>query len=199
MFSRASKNILQNQSDEKLVRQYQKQPSQNILAELYRRYRHLVFGVSMKYLDNKADSEDLMMDIFEKLGSRLDGSTISNFKSWLYSLVRNEAISILRKTQRERIHEEEHEIWEKRQENFVEIEEFERLLYREHLENNLLIQALDQLKKEQRQCLELFFYKKLTYQDIQNVTGYTPKMIKSYLQNGKRNLRMHLKQLLVSE
>jgi len=48
------------------------------------------------------------------------------------------------------------------------------------------------LNKEQKQCLTLFYLEKKTYQEVAEITGFTPMQVKSHIQNGKRNLKILL-------
>ena len=52
--------------------------------------------------------------------------------------------------------------------------------------------CIAKLKSEQKQCIELFYYQKLCYQEIAESLKLTEKKVKSYLQNGKRNLKICL-------
>ena len=49
-------------------------------------------------------------------------------------------------------------------------------------------EALGMLHEEQRKTIELFYLKKYSYEQITE-TGYTFMQVKSYIQNGKRNLK----------
>ncbi|MEO1383805.1 MAG: sigma-70 family RNA polymerase sigma factor [Bacteroidota bacterium] len=60
-------------------------------------------------------------------------------------------------------------------------------------------QALTKLKLEQRVCVELFFLQKKSYQEVASETGYTLKQVKSYIQNGKRNLKIRMEQMSVED
>lgn len=53
-------------------------------------------------------------------------------------------------------------------------------------------QCLPKLKENQRLCVELFYLNDKSYQDIANQTGFTLNEVKSYIQNGKRNLKLLL-------
>jgi RNA polymerase sigma factor (sigma-70 family) len=53
----------------------------------------------------------------------------------------------------------------------------------------LLHRAMEALKPEQRQCLEMMYYDKKSYKEIVVLTGYSLKQVKSHIQNGKRNLK----------
>ena len=56
--------------------------------------------------------------------------------------------------------------------------------------------ALKTLNKEQKWCVELFYYKNKSYNEIIDITGYTANEVKSHIQNGKRNLKLKLTELL---
>ena len=58
-----------------------------------------------------------------------------------------------------------------------------------------LEEALQLLNEEQRLCLELFYLQQKSYQEVSELTGYDMKQVKSYIQNGKRNLKIHLSKM----
>ena len=66
----------------------------------------------------------------------------------------------------------------------------------QHIEKDrtleLMSSSLDELGLEQKQCVTLFYLEKRSYQQIAEQTGYTVMQVKSYIQNGKRNLKLML-------
>jgi RNA polymerase sigma-70 factor (ECF subfamily) len=60
----------------------------------------------------------------------------------------------------------------------------------------LLADALKELSAEQQQCVTLFYLQKKSYQEISEETGFTMMQVKSYIQNGKRNLRLMIERKL---
>ena len=62
-----------------------------------------------------------------------------------------------------------------------------------------LERALEKLGKEQKECITLFYLQKKKYQEVADITGYSLKQVKSYIQNGKRNLKKHLDTLKIQE
>lgn len=60
------------------------------------------------------------------------------------------------------------------------------------IEENLqkLERCIDKLIMEQQQCVRLFFLQEKSYKDICMKTGFEMKLVKSYIQNGKRNLKI---------
>ena len=67
----------------------------------------------------------------------------------------------------------------------------EELIQNEHT-YQLLEESINELGEEQRQCVILFYLKKNSYTQISEVTGFSLMQVKSYIQNGKRNLKMIL-------
>jgi RNA polymerase sigma factor (sigma-70 family) len=55
-----------------------------------------------------------------------------------------------------------------------------------------LERCLDKLTTAQKQSISLFYLEEKCYKDIADTTGYTMNEVKSYIQNGKRNLKICL-------
>ena len=86
----------------------------------------------------------------------------------------------------------ENEIFRDKQQEFMEILNEGHHLYEEDEEAGILISlhnAMGSLKEEQRKCLELMYIEKKSYDEIASLTTYSLKQVKSYIQNGKRNLK----------
>ena len=85
-----------DKSDEELLRNFRESGNLDVLGELYSRYMHLVYGVSLKYLSDRDDAQDAVMQIFEKLIHDLPRHEVTNFKSWLYVLTKNHCLMEIR-------------------------------------------------------------------------------------------------------
>ena len=182
---------ISEKSDLLLIENYRKTGNKNYVGELYKRYTGFVFLVSMKYLKNEEQSKDAVMQIFEKLFDDLLAHEIANFKSWLHTVARNHCLGILRKTQSMQKHKENIK------ENVLFMEnETEIHLFEEKEKNyEYLKKALKQLKPEQKKCIELFYFNEKSYKEIVKITGFPDKKVKSYIQNGKRNLKIILQKI----
>ncbi|MCK5338189.1 MAG: sigma-70 family RNA polymerase sigma factor [Bacteroidales bacterium] len=176
-------------TDAQLIDAYISEDNTDYFGLLFERYTHLVFGVCMKYLKNTCDAEDAVMGIFEKLMTDLKKHEVRDFKNWLYRVAKNHCLMILRK--RKVKDKAEGELMQEKQQEFMEI------MFEGHLPNeekdveSILISlhdALNTLREEQKRCLELMYFENKTYQEISLLTGYSLKQVKSYIQNGKRNL-----------
>lgn len=143
----------------------------------------LLYGVCFKYYQNQAKSEDAVMQIFESLITKLRQHEVQNFKPWLYSLARNHCLMDLRQSKKmitvDIDEYPEQADWDATAE--IQLKE-ERL--------NQLEACLAQLSPEQSQCVRQFYLAKKCYQDIADDTGYELRKVKSYIQNGKRNLKI---------
>ena len=183
-------------SDEQLILLYRKTGDRELVSQLFGRYYHLAFGACLKFVKNKADSRDLVVEIFEKLMDKLATEEVHNFNSWLYSLCKNESISLLRRQAAER---NRLEAWaEQEKQPFLHNADgaWEDTTEQEEPPDRkaLLRMALDCLPQEQKICLKLFYYKENSYQQIAEKTQFSLLQVKSYLQNGKRNLKKLLEE-----
>ena len=183
-------------TDEDLLRQFQRTGSLDTLGELYSRYMHLVYGVSLKYLEDRDEAKDTVMQIFEKLASDLPGQEVRNFKSWLYVLTKNQCLMQIRSQKSEAGRMEKYKIEQEFMESGQDLHPLDK---EDHSVEDALKKCIEHLKNEQKQCIELFYYKKHCYQEIAEKLGMSEKKVKSYLQNGKRNLKICLEKSNVSQ
>ena len=183
-----SKNDYKEQSDEALIELYKKTDDLGIVGVLYDRYTALTFGVCLKYLKDREESRDAVMQIFEKLIVTLKEHEINVFKGWLYVTARNHCLMQIRA---------------RKGKNFEELSPFLMETggngHQEHgqeLEGDLtrLEKCMESLANEQKQCVQLFYLQQKCYRDITTSTGYDINKVKSYIQNGKRNLKICMEQ-----
>jgi DNA-directed RNA polymerase specialized sigma24 family protein len=55
-----------------------------------------------------------------------------------------------------------------------------------------MMTALETLSPEQQQTIRLFYLEHRSYKEIMEQTNFTFEQVKSFIQNGKRNLRIAL-------
>ena len=176
---------LKSLNDEQLIRVYKEKQWGACIDELYKRYGHLVYGVQLKYTKQTMDAEDLTMECFANLPSLILKHDIDFFKGWLYTVARNLALSFLRKSKKNQtiqIDEQVVDLAKEEEQNDIE-QQF-----------NLLEWAIPQLKAHQKTCIVLFYIEQLSYEQIMKQTGYSFNEVKSYVQNGKRNLKLLMEQ-----
>ena len=52
--------------------------------------------------------------------------------------------------------------------------------------------AIEELKDEHKKCLTHFYLEKKSYEEVALMTGFDLNQVKSFIQNGKRNLKLIL-------
>jgi len=170
--------------DLSLVAAYQKSGDLEVLGELYNKYMHLVFGVCFNYFKDEEQSKDAVMQIFEELVTKLRIHQVQNFKSWLHVLTRNHCLMALRKSSKNPTVTLD--------DNFVENDELVHLDIDNTKETQLTImeKCMETLSEEQRKSVDLFYLQEKCYKEVAEITGYDMLKVKSYIQNGKRNLKI---------
>ncbi len=174
---------LTNHTDEELLQAYLGNNDLHYLGDLYQRHSEMVYYVCLRYFKETERSKDAVMQIFEELISKVKKQPIQDFPRWLYVVSKNHCLMALRSQKGK----EEIII-----DNFVE---FAVNLHQE--ENNVekelqlqnLEQCIDHLIAQQKTSVQLFFLEQKCYQEVAELTGYSLKEVKSYIQNGKRNLK----------
>jgi len=182
-------------SDSELIEEYKSNDDLKIVGALYHRYTHLVAVLCMKYLKNSADSEDAAMEIFEVLIKDLKRHDIQNFKAWLFTVVKNHCFKRLRKEQRDK---EQTRVYQKSNISFMENDSILDLEDESDIiQRNIgkLQEGIDSLKAEQKTSVSLFYLKEKSYKEVATLTGYDIKKVKSYVQNGKRNLAIYFNKI----
>jgi len=145
----------------------------------------LIFGLCLKYLKDTVKSEDAVMQIFESLIKKLRVHRVENFKAWLYTLARNHCLMELRSAGKKT----EVPFDESFMENEALLHQDGSETYREQ-QLQQMESCIEQLNKEQSICVRLFYLEEKCYKEISDSTGYSMNQVKSYIQNGKRNLKI---------
>ena len=187
---------LNTYNDLELVAKY-KQTNDNVfVGVLFQRYTHLIFGVCMKYLKDEEDAEDASMQIFEKLLVDLKKHEVQQFKAWLHMVCKNYCLMQLRSGASKLKHERE---MHKDELAFMESNHDLHLIYENHKEIQLtqMEECIKVLNNEQRLCVELFYLQEKSYQEVSEMTNFSMNNVKSYIQNGKRNLKNCVESRLV--
>ncbi|WP_255372904.1 RNA polymerase sigma factor [Chitinophaga sp. YR573] len=183
---------MKEEDDAALIQEYKRSGKLDVLAALYQRYMNLVYGVCLRYFDEEA-SKDAVMQIFEELIAKLKQHEVQNFKSWLHVLTRNYCLMRLRSMKNREGREISIDVMEndsfQHHENGVSVEA--------HLQD--MEKCLETLPEEQKRSVDLFYLKEKSYREVADMTGYEMNKVKSYIQNGKRNLKICMEQQHASQ
>ncbi|GAB3960043.1 sigma-70 family RNA polymerase sigma factor [Spirosoma harenae] len=174
-----------------LVAAYRATGDLTILGELYEQHMELIYAVCYNYLRDEEEAKDAVMNLFEQLITDLRRHDVQQFGPWLHSVARNYCLMQLRKHQSHPtvalINQTEADptdepIGQLASDDNDMIELEEDLTRMEAYLSNLPI--------EQKTCLTLFYLERKSYTEVAELTGYDLKQVKSYLQNGRRNLKI---------
>jgi RNA polymerase sigma factor (sigma-70 family) len=178
-------------TDEELLIAFRDRKESSCLSELFGRHARFVFVVCMKYLRDEEQAKDMAMQVFEKVIEEVGRFEIRNFKSWLHVVAKNSCLMHLREV--------------KKVQEIRFLDEKEMLIFVEnhaglHPEHSTskeelltdLEKAIDMLEDGQKQCVELFYLQEKSYKEVAEYTGFTMNQVKSYIQNGKRNLKNYM-------
>lgn len=170
-------------SDEVLLQRYRATEDLAVLGELYQGHAEMVYYVCLRYLQDAELSKDAVMQIFEELIVKVNKQEIGKFGSWLYVLSRNFCLMQLRSGKK------------MQHVSFDDVVEFPEQLHQEEngdkeREFTALELCMEKLPERQKESINLFFLNEKCYKEIVDSTGYSLNEVKSYIQNGKRNLKI---------
>lgn len=187
------KNISSSASDSELVTRYKQTGDLTVLGQLYQRYMDLVYGVGLLYLKDGEEAKDSTLAVFEELIDKLKKHEVQNFKAWLYQLAKNHCLMKLRK--------DRNGAMVKTDIMLMQIEDSVHLNGELEKEENLkqLDICMKQLPPAQQQVIQLFYLQGKCYKEIAQQTGLDWNKIRSYIQNGRRNLKICMDKRAVKE
>ena len=171
-------------TDQELLDRWYSDHNNEWLGVLLQRYTLLLFGVCMKYIKQEDEARDCVQQIFVKVITELAKYRVEYFKSWIYTIARNHCLMKLRDQhgRAAELSESMLAAWDDEPGN------------NSHRQKEQLLEwmgdALEELGKEQKLCVTLFYLDKKSYQEIASNTGFTLMQVKSHIQNGKRNLKL---------
>jgi RNA polymerase sigma factor (sigma-70 family) len=178
------KNILSGKTDNELVAEFTSTLDIQFAGELYNRYADLIYGVCLKYLKHPENAQDSAVAVFEELVAKIPKHTIENFKGWLYMLTKNHCLMRIRSGKKAHSVNIDAELMQSEDPTHLDgvLEKEENLVQLEYCMGELAI--------EQRQAVALFYIEGKCYNEISAITGIEWNKVRSYIQNGRRNLKL---------
>jgi RNA polymerase sigma-70 factor (ECF subfamily) len=172
-------------TDEELALRLQ-QGDTAAMTLIYERYKQGLFSFCRRLLSDRDAAEDALQEtVIKMIAARATLSNPSSLRSWLYTIARNEALSIIRRRNHIR------ELTDDDENIFVTEDEPKRL---ETAERTVLVEsALNRLLPQYKEVLLLREYETMNYEEIASVTGATVSSVKSRLFKARRALLEQLK------
>ncbi len=185
----ADSEFQRSEEDATLIREYIQTRDTQYLGELYEAYKQRLFLHCVKIVKNEEESKDLASEAFirafENIGSFKYGSP---FFPWISRIASNLCIDHLRKTSRYRFQPiEEANLANHAGDNPGEMAQDES--------RHQILGIVKKLRPLQRRCFCLFYIHNLSYKEIAGMTGYPQAKVRSYIQNGRRNFKLHMEKL----
>jgi RNA polymerase sigma factor (sigma-70 family) len=154
-------------------------------GRVYERFKKPVFSLCFRMLGNTEDARDTTSEAFIRALENLDQYDRNRpFFPWLSRIVRNLCIDRIRRDGRIR---------------FVQLDDWDGIGGGGNADDGgddglagEIREAIDRLKPPQKLCFSLFYLHDKPYDEIVRVTGYTYDQVRSYIQNGRRKLRLEL-------
>jgi RNA polymerase sigma factor (sigma-70 family) len=176
-------------TDEQLLEQYRSSGQSRYLGQLYERYMPMVYGVCFKITRDAAAAEDAVMGIYEEVVRKLQTNEVESFRGWLYVLARNYCLMEWRRQQRKPtdLHAPE-EMY-----RYDAVEQAFEVELPQH--QAPLAQCMGELPDEQRRSVELFYYEDKSYKEIAELIREEIGKVRSFIQNGRRNLKICMEKL----
>lgn len=196
MQSRPDTRTLASEPDENLLATFKASGDLDQLAALYKRYMGLVYAVCLKYLKSQPASEDAVMDIFEQLVDKVKLHEITHFKPWLAAVARNHCLMQLRKKSSQPVRSFDQEFMYSGEElhptgnDFLVDASVPTAAEEKEFALTNMEKCLETLTQQQKASVELFYLQQKCYREVADITGYPIDKVRSYIQNGRRNLKI---------
>lgn len=171
------------------IREFRKTGDMEILGKIYYKYIHLVYGICLKYLKNRDAAQDAVMQIFEKLTIEAIRQEIGHFKNWLFVVSKNYCFVELKK---QNVDDDRFKNWAIEEKQIMESGIEMHPLDEDSRVTDTLKDCLNKLMLQQKDCIQLFYFKKKSYREIALMLKSDEKSVKGNIQNGKRNLKICL-------
>ncbi len=184
----SKQGLYRNLNDEDLLTHVAQRQDQEAFNMLYRRYAHLALGVCMKYLNDPGLAQDATQTVFTRIWTDAANYQVRSFRPWFYKVVKNHCLMILRKSN------ENADLPENILADFMESDDQVHRKIKEEELFAIVQQCLQQLNDYQQVCMKYFYLQQKTYAQTAALLDLTEKEVKSYLQNGRRNMKICIKQ-----
>ena len=129
------------------------------------------------------EAKDCVINIFEELVIKLKKHEVDNFKPWLYQLAKNHCLMKLRSKKGRPVNIDIDVVH--LSENIHLDDVMEKEMHLTTMES-----CIEQLPGEQKQAIKMFYLDEKCYREIAEKTGTDINKVRSFIQNGRRNLKI---------
>jgi RNA polymerase sigma-70 factor (ECF subfamily) len=159
----------------------------------YQRYSGVAFGLILRIVGNRADAEDVLMDVLWQVWQQSHRYDASRGKpvAWLLTIARTRAIDCIRSNSRQQAKNDQFELPSGLTSSSPVTDRFIAGDVR-----NAVQQALGALSEQQRTPLELAYFQGMSHTEIAAALGQPLGTVKDRIRTGMLHLRKALKAYL---
>ena len=179
----------QNPTDDVFLIARVAQQNQGALSELYDRYARILYSVAFKMLGSVEEAEEIVLDVFAqvwRIAPKFDHDR-SRVDSWLFMLTRSRTLDRLRQKRRQTKIVDASTVAAQTQLSMPVAVPEENLLIQERRDR--VQSALAQIPPEQRQVIELAYFKGFTQSQIAAEMEISLGTVKTRVRLGLGKLR----------
>ncbi len=153
---------------------------------IYNRYKGPVYAFCLKMLNDAEQAQDCMQDTYLRVYENRDRLLNSSaFKSWLFTIARNQCLNRIRRNKR-------HIGFSDEIERRISVADTPMSRMEKNEQIRFVGTYIDRLKPEYREVLILREYQNLTYEEIAAVTRTTVSSVKSRLFKARKKFALLL-------
>ncbi len=160
---------------------------------IYNRFKGPVYSFCYKMLLDSDAAEDVMQETFLRIYENRDRLLkTSAFKSWLFTIARNQCLNSIRRSGKHiSLSGEGQEILSFHDTPIVDMEKSEQI--------RIVTAFLESLKPDYREVIILREYQNLTYEEIAAITRTTVSAVKSRLFKARKKLAVMMESVLKAD
>jgi RNA polymerase sigma factor (sigma-70 family) len=168
----------------------------NAFVFLVDKHKIKAFNIAFRILKSRENAEEVTQDSFLKAYQSLkDFRRESKFSSWLYRIIFNNAMSLLRKKKLKiDSYDDENFTWMEPADTLKELEKFHGQEQKKYIN-----EALDKLSGEDASIVTLFYLDDCSIEEISDITGLGISNVKVKLFRSRKILYDELHKILQSE
>ena len=162
----------------------------------YEQYKNMVFNLSLHYVQNREDAEEITQDIFVTVYDKLSSFRAeAKVSTWLYRITVNRCIDFERSRKRKKRFAFLNSLFGKNHELLIDVPEFNHpgILLEQREEMKQIFDALNQLPERQKTVIILLKIEEKSQAEAADIMGIGIKAVESLFQRAKNNLSKNLK------
>ncbi len=167
-------------SDLELIAQYRQQGDARCISILMDRYANQIVAFGLKQMRKHEDVRDFANDVYIKLADKLKTADVQEFKSWLYTFMRNMCYDQGRRKQ----------LFDKFVEQYEgkESDEIEKKLQAE-IDQKYIYEALEKMPQKEAMVIRKIYLEEKNYQEVMAEMDLTFNQLRGVRNRGTVRLR----------